>query len=130
MCIRDSLDLSLLFIKPGLLRVDLLLLGGQLGSQDLAYGVRLLSGGELRGHLLVGEFLDQPNSLEAEFLHNLNRTLFLAALLAGGAALLLALLLSHSLSGPLGNLALAVGVGRFGAVFRQIGLHSQQQRSV
>mgnify|MGYP003602429086 FL=1 len=28
------------------------------------------------------------------------------------------------------HLALAVGVGRFGAVFRQIGLHSQQQRSV
>ena len=28
------------------------------------------------------------------------------------------------------HLALAVGVGRFGTVFRQIGLHSQQQRNV
>ncbi|HOG45585.1 MAG TPA: ATP-binding protein [Anaerolineae bacterium] len=81
------------------------LLGKRLSPADLQYGVPLTVDGRLQGYLLAGEFSDQPASLEAEFLARLNQALLVAALLAGGAALLLALLLSRGLSGPLAALA-------------------------
>ena len=86
-----------------------LLTGKRLTGEDLSYGTPLEVDGQVRGYLLIGQFVDQPNSLEAQFLRDLNRALLLAALLAGGAALLLALLLSRGLTGPLRSLAAAAG---------------------
>jgi signal transduction histidine kinase len=80
------------------------LVGKRLTPGDLAYGAPLEVDGQLRGYLLVGEF-NQYSALEAQFLASLNQALLVAALLAGGAALLLALLLSRGLSGPLHALA-------------------------
>lgn len=58
----------------------------------------------------VGEFNTSTDTLlEAEFLRRLNQVLLLAALGAGGAALLLAFLLSQGLTGPLRKLAKAAG---------------------
>jgi two-component system OmpR family sensor kinase/two-component system sensor histidine kinase BaeS len=85
------------------------LLGKRLSEKDLRHGAPLFVDGEPGGHLLVGQFVDQDDSLEAEFLRSLDQALLLAALLAGGAALVLALLLSRSLSGPLQALAAAAG---------------------
>jgi len=80
------------------------LVGKRLSAEDLAYGAPLEVSGQLQGYLLMGEF-DQYSALEAQFLARLNQALLVAALLAGGAALLLALLLSRSLSGPVHALA-------------------------
>lgn len=55
----------------------------------------------------AGNLVAGPN--EAEFLRSLNQALLVAVALAGGAALLLALLLSRYLSGPLHTLAVAAG---------------------
>ncbi len=85
------------------------LVGKRLNSKDLERGVPLVVSGVVRGYLLVGEFQEPADSLEAGFLRNLNQALLLAALLAGGAALVLALLLSRGLTGPLRALAAAAG---------------------
>jgi len=82
------------------------LVGKRLNNADLNYGAPLEVDGQLQGYLLVGEF-NQYSALEAQFLAGLNQALVVAALLAGGAALLLALLLSRSLSGPVHALASA-----------------------
>lgn len=85
------------------------LVGKRLSEDNLGYGAQLFSGDQLRGYLLVGEFSTAADSLEGQFLHHLNRALLVAAGLAGGAALLLALLLARGLSGPLRTLAGAAG---------------------
>lgn len=79
------------------------LLGRKLSDEDLQYGIPLVTDGQLRGYLLAGEFY--TGTAEADLLRNLNQALLMAAGLAGGAALLLALLLSRGLSGPLRALA-------------------------
>ena len=86
-----------------------ILQGKRLSAEDLSYGAPLVVDGQIRGYLLVGEFVEQSDSLEAEFLRHLNQALLVASLLAGGAALLLATLLSRNLSGPLRRLAAAAG---------------------
>lgn len=83
------------------------LVGKRLASDDLAYGAPLEANGQVIGYLLVGEFNSQFSALEAQFLANLNRALLVAALLAGGAALLLATLLSRGLGRPVRTLAQA-----------------------
>jgi signal transduction histidine kinase len=100
------------------------LVGKRLSDKDLSYGAPLAVAGQIQGYLLVGEFSDQPGDLEAEFLASLNRALALSALMAGGAALVLAILLSRGLSGPLRSLAAAAGqlaAGRRGLRVRAAG---------
>lgn len=100
------------------------LTGRRLSDEDLRYGARLVVDGQLRGYLLVGQFDDRVGSLEADFLHNLNQALILAATLAGGAALVLALLLSRGLTASLRALATAAGqiaAGRRGLQVREAG---------
>ncbi len=85
------------------------LIGKRLAAEDLRYGASLVVGDQVQGYLLIGSFSDQTAALEADFLARVNQALLLAAVLAGGAALLLAVLLSRGLSGPLHRLAGAAG---------------------
>ena len=85
------------------------LLGKQLGAGDIKQAASIKVNGEVQGYLLVGAFQNQTDPLEADFLHNLNQMLLLSALAAGGAALVLAVLLSRGLTGPLRALAAAAG---------------------
>ncbi len=100
------------------------LVGKRLSPDDLGQGTPLVVGDQVQGYLLTGEFSDQPGGLEAEFLAGLDQALVLSALLAGGAALLLAILLSRGLSGPLRSLAAAAGqlaAGQRGLRVREAG---------
>ena len=111
MMMNSTLDRIVVAEPDGEIAVDSAgtLVGKRLSAQDLQHGAPLVVDGQTRGYLLVGQFEDAPNSLEAGFLRNLNQALLVAALLAGGAALLLALLLSRSLTGPLRQVATAAG---------------------
>lgn len=83
--------------------------GTRLSETELAQGVPVEAGGEQVGVLLVTSGGTVHEGLEAEFLAEVNRSFWLAGLLAAGLALLLSLLLARQLTAPLRALTEAAG---------------------
>lgn len=77
------------------------LVGERLSDAELAFGVGIETDGELVGTLLVPASGGVYESLEAEFLSQVNRSLLWAGLAAGAVALVLGLLLARQLTAPL-----------------------------
>jgi signal transduction histidine kinase len=77
------------------------LVGQQLSDGDLSQGVSILVDGQLVGTLLAIGQDAVYESLEAEFLRQVNRSLLWAGLAAGAVALILGLLLARQLTAPL-----------------------------
>lgn len=84
-------------------------LGGQLTAAEQAAAVDLQVRGETVGYLLAEGGMAFSTEMAAALLGRLNQAAVTAALIAGGAALLLALLLAYSLLRPVGELRLAAG---------------------
>jgi signal transduction histidine kinase len=80
------------------------LVGQQLSDAELAVGTPIEAGGKVVGTLLVTAEGTIYESLEAEFLSQVNRSLLWAGLVAGGVALILGLLLARQLTAPLRTL--------------------------
>jgi two-component system OmpR family sensor kinase/two-component system sensor histidine kinase BaeS len=85
------------------------LVGVQLSATEQAFGVPVEVGGNLVGILLVTLGATVHEGLEAQFLAEVNRSFWLAGLLASGLALLLGLLLARHLTAPLRALTEAAG---------------------
>jgi signal transduction histidine kinase len=77
------------------------LVGQQLSDVELAVGTPIEVGEEVVGTLLVTAEGTIYESLEAEFLNQVNQSLLWAGLVAGGTALILGLLLARQLTAPL-----------------------------
>ena len=92
-------------------RVILDSLGGLLGQQmpeiELAAGVPIDVGGDQVGTLVVAAEGTVHESLESEFLNQVNRSLVWAAVTAGVVALVLGLVLARQLSAPIRDLTQA-----------------------
>lgn len=80
------------------------LLGQQLADQDLAFGAPIEVDGQRVGTLLVPASASVHESLEAEFLDKVNRSLLWAGLVACVVAGVLGLLLARQLTAPLRSL--------------------------
>ena len=85
------------------------LAGARLSETELALGVPVDVDGERVGVVLVTPGGTVHEGLEAEFLAEVNRSFWLAGLLAAGLALLLGLLLARQLTAPLRALTEAAG---------------------
>lgn len=83
------------------------LVGQRLSDMELAVGVPVEVGGEVVGTLLVVAEETVHESLDAEFLRQVNRSLLWAGVAAGVVALILGLLLARQLTAPLGALTQA-----------------------
>jgi signal transduction histidine kinase len=77
------------------------LVGQRLSSAELATGVPLEVGGQHVGTLLLSSAVSIHETLEEEFLRQVNRSLLWAGLVAGAVALILGLLLARQLTAPL-----------------------------
>ena len=77
------------------------LVGQQLSPMELAVGVPVVVNDQPVGTLLVTAEGTVHESLESEFLREVNRSLLWAGLVAGGVALVLGLLLAWQLTAPL-----------------------------
>jgi signal transduction histidine kinase len=84
------------------------LVGGQLSGEEGAFGASIEVEGQLVGILLVAAAEGIHESLEADFLGQVNKSLLWAGLAAGGVALLLGSLLARQLTAPLRTLTEAV----------------------
>ena len=80
------------------------LIGEHLSDAELAFGAPIEVQGRLVGTVLVPATEVIHESLEAEFLRQVNRSLLLAGLAAGGMALVLGLWLARQLAAPLRTL--------------------------
>jgi two-component system OmpR family sensor kinase/two-component system sensor histidine kinase BaeS len=80
------------------------LLGWQMPDTELAVGVPIEVGGELVGTLVVAAEGTVHESLESEFLSQVNRSLVWAGLAAGAVALVLGLVLARQLTAPIRDL--------------------------
>lgn len=77
------------------------LVGQQLSRVELDAGVPLSVDGQFVGTLLISSAESAHESLEAEFLRQVNRLVLLAGVAAGAVAMILGLLLSRQLTAPL-----------------------------
>ncbi len=77
------------------------LVGKRLSDMELSIGVPIEVDGQVVGSLLVAAEGTVHESLEAEFLRQVNRSLLWAGLAAGAVALVLGLLLARQLTAPL-----------------------------
>jgi signal transduction histidine kinase len=102
------------------------LIGQQLSDAELAAGVPIEMGGQVVGTLLVTAEGTVHESLEAEFLNQVNRSLLWAGLVAGGVALVLGLLLARQFTAPLRALTDAAHDLADGDV-RQVEVRSQDE---
>jgi two-component system OmpR family sensor kinase/two-component system sensor histidine kinase BaeS len=104
-----SLDRILLADAAGRVLADSQgdLAGEQLSGAELAFGAPIEVDGQLVGTLLAPAAEGIHESLEADFLGQVNRALLWAGLAAGGVALLLGLLLTRQLTSPLRKLTQA-----------------------
>lgn len=126
-------------------------IGRQVSEREWEAGLPIVVRGRTVGALLVqGMAMMGPSfgPLEAEFLRRVNRAVWLAALAAGGVALLLGGLLVHQITAPLGELARAAGriaggdlnarvrvrssdeLGRVGAAFNQMAASLARQEQL
>jgi signal transduction histidine kinase len=98
-----TLDRLLLADPDGQVVADSLgLLGGEaLSDRELAFGVPVEVDGQQVGTLLATAPADAHQTLEAQFIQDVNRSLWLAALAAVGLALVAGLLLARQLTAPL-----------------------------
>jgi two-component system OmpR family sensor kinase/two-component system sensor histidine kinase BaeS len=80
------------------------LTGERLSDAELALGTPIEVEGQLVGTLLIPTAAGVHQSLEAEFLDQVNRSLLWAGLVAGAVALILGLLLARQLTAPLRSL--------------------------
>ena len=80
------------------------LLGWQMPDMELSVGVPIEVGGELVGTLVVAAEGTVHESLESEFLSQVNRSLVWAGLAAGAVALVLGLVLARQLTAPIRDL--------------------------
>lgn len=121
--------------------------GQQLSDMELAGGIPIEVGGRVLGTLVVAAEEAIQESLEAEFLHQVNQSLAWAALAAGAVALALGLLLARQLTAPLRMLTqaahrLAQGdlpkvqvrsrdeIGELGQAFNQMAQSLAQQETL
>ncbi len=77
------------------------LVGQRLSSTEVASGIPLEVGGQHVGTLLLSAAASVHETLESEFLQQVNRSLLWAGLVAGAVALILGLLLARQLTAPL-----------------------------
>jgi two-component system OmpR family sensor kinase/two-component system sensor histidine kinase BaeS len=80
------------------------LLGRQMPDQELSVGMPIEVGGDIVGTLVVAAEGTVHESLEAEFLNQVNRSLVWAGVAAGVVALVLGLVLARQLSAPIRDL--------------------------
>ena len=83
------------------------LLGQQMPDVELAAGVPVEVGGDRVGTLVIAAEGTVHESLESEFLDQVNRSLVWAAVAAGVVALVLGLVLARQLSAPIRDLTIA-----------------------
>jgi two-component system OmpR family sensor kinase/two-component system sensor histidine kinase BaeS len=83
------------------------LLGRQMQDLELSVGVPIEAGGDTVGTLLVAAEGTVHESLESEFLNQVNRSLVWAGVAAGMVALVLGLVLARQLSAPIRDLTQA-----------------------
>ena len=110
------------------------LTGETLSEQELDFGVPVAVDGQQVGTLLITAPTDVHQTLEAQFIQDVNRSLWLAGLLAVAVALLGGLLLARQLTAPLRALTdaaqrLAVGKGQTDGVdsVPQVQVRSQDE---
>jgi signal transduction histidine kinase len=121
--------------------------GEHLSDAELAFGAPIEVDGQLVGTVLVPAVDVIHESLEAEFLRQVNRSLLLAGLAAGGMALVLGLLLARQLTAPLQTLTRAARrltqgdmpqvevrgqdeIGQLGQAFNQMAQSLAQQETL
>ena len=87
------------------------LLGERFSSADLTWGAPIQVDGQTVGILLLPTMMPSitsvHESLESQFLNQVNRSILIAGLIAGAVALILGLLLARQLTAPLRSLTLA-----------------------
>jgi signal transduction histidine kinase len=123
------------------------LVGQRLSDMELAVGIPIEAGGQWVGTLLIGAEGTVYESLEAEFLRQVNRSLIWAGLAAAIVALVVGLLLARQLTAPLRALTdaahrLADGevaqvqirshdeIGELGQAFNQMSYSLAQQETL
>ena len=102
--------------------------GQTLAPDDLADGTPVVVNGQTVGRLLVSPAQSgAAAALAAEFLAGVNRAVLLAALAAGGVALVLAAVLVRQIIAPLGKLRLAAHAITQGDLTQRVSISSQDE---
>ncbi len=111
-----------------LLDTDGTLAGQTLAPADLADSIPVVVDGQTVGQLLVSPAQSgAAAALAVEFLAGVNRALLLAALAAGGVALVLAAVLVRQIIAPLGKLRLAAHAITQGDLTQRVSISSQDE---
>jgi two-component system OmpR family sensor kinase len=102
--------------------------GQTLAPEDLADSTPIVVNGQTVGRLLVTPAQSgAAAALAAEFLSGVNRAVLLAALAAGGVALVLAAVLVRQIIAPLGKLRLAAHAITQGDLTQRVSISSQDE---
>ncbi len=100
---------------------------GRLSQDDLSQAVPLEMDGETVGYLLSEEMLAFPQEAGNSLLERINRIIMIAAFIAGGVALILALLLAHRLLRPVRNLTHAATHLAEGDLSQRVPVHGDDE---